>query len=236
MSLRATFKAAFRLSTQAPARPRPTLKSISQPRYYSTPAQSRCPSCSQPLPSKIPVCTSCWSIFPIPPNVSHHALFGLPYDPNPFNVHLATLKQRFRQAQAVCHPDTWATKNAQDLAHSLSSRVNEAYQCLMRPLPRAEYILERNGIHMSESDQIEDLEFMSEIMEAREIIDDATPQDRSQVEQLVQDNQKSIESTVEELGSLIEKQEWPKVKSVAIRLRYLEGIDRAAKLWMDNHT
>lgn len=175
-------------------------------RLFSNLSYSTCPSCHKPLPSNIPACTSCWSISPISSNISHHALFGLPYEPNPFSIHLPTLKQRFRQAQAACHPDTWATrdpvceskapfqvyslipyqKSQQDLAHALSSRLNEAYQCLSRPLPRAEYILERNGAQTTERDSLEGAPFMFKIMEAREVIDDATPQDRSEIEQLVE--------------------------------------------------
>ena len=163
-----------------------------------------CPSCHSPLPSNLPACTSCWSISPISPNTSHHSLFGIPYEPNPFSVHLPTLKERFRQAQAACHPDIWATRNPvccadlfsrsltpfhqsqQDLAQTLSSRLNEAYQCLSRPLPRAEYILERNGAQTTESDSLEGAPFMIKIMEARELIDEATPEDRSKIEQLVE--------------------------------------------------
>jgi molecular chaperone HscB len=74
----------------------------------------------------------------------------------------------------------------QDLAHTLSSRLNEAYQCLSSPLPRAEYILERNGAQTTESDSLEGAPFMTKIMEARELIDEATPEDRSKIEQLVE--------------------------------------------------
>lgn len=64
--------------------------------------------------------------------------------------------------------------------------MNEAYQCLSHPLPRAEYILERNGAQTTESDSLEGASFMLKIMEAREFIDEATPQDRSEIEQLVE--------------------------------------------------
>ena len=70
----------------------------------------------------------------------------------------------------------------------LSSRLNEAYQCLSRPLPRAEYILEQNGAQTTESDSLEGAPFMLKIMEARELIDEATPEDRRKVEQLVENN------------------------------------------------
>lgn len=45
-----------------------------------------------------------------------------------------------------------------------------------------------------------------------------------------------IEDVIKELSSDIEQREWKKTKAAAIRLRYLEGIERAAKKWMDNIT
>ena len=167
---------------------------------------ARCPSCSRPLPANLPACTSCWSIRPLPPDTSHHELFNLEDKPNPFLVHLPTLKERFRQAQAACHPDAWATKSPvsgfllflflilicpqrdRDLAHTLSSRLNEAYQTLLNPLSRAEYILERNGVHISEADQVEDLEFMGDIMEQREAIEEAGAGDSESVHRIVEEN------------------------------------------------
>jgi len=85
------------------------------------------------------------------------------------------------------------SQREQDLAHSLSSRLNEAYQCLLHPLPRAEYILEKNGLQTSETDQVEDMEFMANIMEARETIDDATPEHRGEVETLIESNQRMFQ-------------------------------------------
>lgn len=75
-----------------------------------------------------------------------------------------------------------------DLAHGLSSRLNEAYQTLLHPLARAEYILSQNGYSVSESDQVEDMEFMMEIMEARETIEEATPADIDKIEELLDRN------------------------------------------------
>lgn len=77
-------------------------------------------------------------------------------------------------------------KNKQDVAQALSAGVNEAYQCLLKPLSRAEYILGQHHIFLSEKDQVDDLEFMSEIMEARETIDDA--EDGEEVSALLNEN------------------------------------------------
>lgn len=85
-------------------------------------------------------------------------------------------------------PNSTDAQKDQDLAHSLSSRLNEAYQCLLNPLSRAEYILERNGVHISESDHVEDMEFMADIMEQREAIEEAGSEDSEAVHELVEAN------------------------------------------------
>ncbi|KAG6890400.1 hypothetical protein C0995_008754 [Termitomyces sp. Mi166 len=69
-------------------------------------------------------------------------------------------------------------------------------------------------------------------MEARETIDDAT--ERAQVENLVEKNASEIQETTQELEKLFGRAQWEDAKSAAIRLRYLEGIERAAKTWLDN--
>lgn len=78
-------------------------------------------------------------------------------------------------------------KNKQDVAQALSSRVNEAYQRLLTPLSRAEYLLECHHHPISEADQVDNMEFMSEIMQIRETIEEAVNQD---VIQLVIDENK----------------------------------------------
>ncbi|KAF9453819.1 Co-chaperone Hsc20 [Macrolepiota fuliginosa MF-IS2] len=208
----------------------------SLPRFQNPPSASKtCPACSKPLPSPVPACTSCWNIFSLPPDVTHHELFGFSYEPNPFIVDPSAMKQRFRQAQAACHPDTWTSKgpNKQDIAQGLSARVNEAYQTLLRPLARAEYILSRNELPISEHDQVDDATFMMEIMEARELIEDA--EEAGELVDLLEDNDGKINETVHQLEKLVGQKDWTGVKAAAIRLRYLEGIARAAKKWLGNH-
>ncbi|KAF8216239.1 hypothetical protein K438DRAFT_1560441 [Mycena galopus ATCC 62051] len=195
-------------------------------RFLST-LTTRCSSCSQSLPTPLPACNRCGSISPIPPSTSFHDIFALPSRPNPFVVDTALLKRRFREAQAACHPDSWASKgqHKQDIAQNLSSQVNEAYNSLLHPLRRAEYILEQNGLPMSENDKLDDLEFISEIMEARENIDEAADED--ELARMVDENTAKIEETVGILERAVGAQEWASAKDAAVRLKYLEGIGAA---------
>lgn len=97
------------VSRRAPRlRPRPRLFHHTVPRFVGL---NSCPVCAKPLPSPAPACNKCWNIFALPPDLTHHELLGLNYEPNPFIVDIPTLKKHFRETQSICHPDTWATRN-----------------------------------------------------------------------------------------------------------------------------
>ncbi|KAJ7783790.1 hypothetical protein DFH07DRAFT_789115 [Mycena maculata] len=190
---------------------------------------TRCSSCSQPLPTPLPACTKCDSISPIPSSVPFHDLFAIPSRPNPFIIDPVLLRRRFREAQALCHPDSWASKgqNKQEIAQGLSARLNEAYTSLADPLRRAEYILEQNGLPISEGDQLDNLEFITEILQARESID--TAEDGDELSEIVDETTAKIEEAVGEISTAVGSQEWARVKEAAVRLKYLEGISTAAR-------
>jgi len=59
------------------------------------------------------------------------------------------------------------------LAEELSSEINHCYQALLSPLSRVEYILNQNDMVMAESDGLDDLQLIEEIMAIREELDDA---------------------------------------------------------------
>ncbi|KAJ3800723.1 hypothetical protein GGU11DRAFT_676614 [Lentinula aff. detonsa] len=186
-----------------------------------------CPSCSKQLPTSLPACTNCWNIWNIPADTSYHDIFALPKESNPFVIDTSLLKQRFRQMQAACHPDTWASKgqDKQDAAQVLSSAVNHAYQTLLQPMQRIEYILSVNGNPMEETDKLEDDEFLMNIMMTREEVE--TAETREEAERVTQENQALIDDTLLEIESLVKQKKWWEVKEAGIRLKYLDGIRKA---------
>ncbi|KAJ3779235.1 hypothetical protein FB446DRAFT_711439 [Lentinula raphanica] len=147
--------------------------------------------------------------------------------------------------QAACHPDTWASKgqDKQDAAQALSSAVNHAYQTLLQPMPRIEYILSTNGSPMEETDKLEDDDFLMNIMMAREELENA--ETREEAESVIQENQGGfdrkhnllslfdavpalIDDTLLEIERLVAQERWPEAKQAGIRLKYLDGIRKAA--------
>lgn len=65
-------------------------------------------------------------------------------------------------------------QDSQKTAEGLSNYIGIAFSALKDPLSRAEYILKSHGIEIAEEDQLEDFELISEIMDVREQLEDAT--------------------------------------------------------------
>lgn len=70
-----------------------------------------------------------------------------------------------------------ANVDLQDKTHAardLSGLVNEAYNTLLRPLSRIHYILSQHNLSISETDQLDDPDLITEVIEIREALEDAS--------------------------------------------------------------
>ncbi|RPD62931.1 Co-chaperone Hsc20 [Lentinus tigrinus ALCF2SS1-7] len=190
-----------------------------------------CPSCSAPLPTALPVCTKCSYIAPIPESMSYHEMLGVPYEPNPFVVNVPQLKNEFRAVQTVVHPDRWVARppESQAIAAAMSSRVNEALHRLSNPLRRVEYILAREGHGGEETDKLEDMELLMDVMEAREGL--ASAESPDEVAEIRTANDAKIQETLQEIEQLVGAKDWEALRTAAIKLKYLQGIESAAAAW-----
>lgn len=74
----------------------------------------------------------------------------------------------------------------------MSARVNEALHQLSNPLRRAEYILIREGLAGEETDKLEDMELLMEVMEAREGL--ASAESEEEVARIRSNNQGAVAS------------------------------------------
>ncbi|KAA1471477.1 hypothetical protein DENSPDRAFT_819743 [Dentipellis sp. KUC8613] len=205
-----------------------------RPRLYSSTAlPSVCPVCHTPLPTRLPACPKCFHISPIDSSHNFYEILNVPSRPNPFVLNLPSLKASFRQAQRSVHPDVWAVhgQDKADIARNLSSKVNSAYNTLLSPLSRIQYILKQRGFAVGETDQLEDPELIEEIMEAREALEEAEAQ--SDVDVIREDNSKRISATIQDIEAAVASEDWETAKRGAVRLKYLQGIDDAAHAWPD---
>lgn len=123
------------------------------------------------------------------------------------------------------------SKNKYDIAASLSSLVNIAYKTLRQPLPRVEYILSLHDLQPDETDGLEDSELIMDVLDSRETLEQASSRD--EVDLVQSANQVKIDELLAQIESLVEHEDWPNLKTAAIKLKYLQGIADAAQAWPD---
>lgn len=115
----------------------------------------------------------------------HFSLFELP---RAFRLDALELDKRYRELQARVHPDryTQAGDSERRLSLQWATRVNEAYQTLRKPLPRAQYLLMLAGHDVDgENNTAMPPEFLMEQMEWREAVAEARiARDADELEQL----------------------------------------------------
>lgn len=102
---------------------------------------------------------------------NHFELFELAPS---FEVEQETLALRYRELQRAVHPDRFANASEQEkrLSVQQAAQINEAFQVLKSPLPRARYLLEMHGLPLDDSNTQMDSDFLMEQMALREALAD----------------------------------------------------------------
>ena len=134
-------------------------------------------------------------------NADHFTLFGLPRS---YRLDPLALDKRYREIQSEVHPDRFAQAGDSERRLSLqwATRVNEAYQTLRKPLPRAQYLLSLSGHEVdSHSNTAMPPEFLMEQMEWREALGEAREAaDEDVLDELARRIRQNTRALVEELG------------------------------------
>ncbi|KAJ1311569.1 hypothetical protein OPQ81_010053 [Rhizoctonia solani] len=195
---------------------------LTSQRWYST-LPTTCPSCGKPLPTRLPICPACSHIAPLPPTTSYYELFDLPE--KSYIIDTKDLRNRFLKTQRLTHPDAWSAKPEKDkaAAATYSSFVNKGYETLRSPLKRAEYLLSLRGTEMGETDSLEDHDFIMEIMEMRESVEDA--ETRDELENIFMDNQELIQEEIGMISKAFDSGDLKTAKDASVRLKYRLGVE-----------
>ncbi|XP_005110339.1 iron-sulfur cluster co-chaperone protein HscB [Aplysia californica] len=146
-----------------------------------------------------------------------------------FDVDLIELGKTFRETQKKLHPDKFSIKSKEEqmLAEQQSSLLNKAYNTLQKSLSRALYILELQGITISESDNFTDPEFLMEVMDVNEQISNANS--ISDVNELNSINDGKIEECITEISALFRENRLSDAKNATMKLRYYTTIQERMK-------
>jgi molecular chaperone HscB len=117
---------------------------------------------------------------------------------------------------------------------------------LLDPIARAEYILDRNGHALGETDRLDDEEFLAHTMEQRFAVEEAESQEEA--DDIKSNNQgnstcgpfssyahlltpEKLDEIIPSLSAAIRAGHWAEAKELTIRLKYLRNIIRAAETW-----
>ena len=151
--------------------------------------------------------------------------FGLLGLPAQFDLDPKVIEAAFFERSKEVHPDRFATAPAAERVAALSKSraLNDAYQTLKKPVPRAEYLLARAGVTIGENERIDNPEFLMEILEMREELAEARVAKRtSEIETLCAGMKSRRKAVVASLSPLFDKNDLPAIKDQLIVLRYLD--------------
>ncbi|KAK3823685.1 MAG: hypothetical protein JOS17DRAFT_777078 [Linnemannia elongata] len=195
-----------------------------------------CWKCSTPVPYLALQCINpdCKVVQTLAPGVNYFEILGLSPEPC-YDVDLKDLRLKFFKIQQLIHPDSYSqnTNGDQVYAQQQSSLANKAYSTLKEPLSRANYILELLGAPIHETESLNEPELLMEVMEARELLEEAQTED--EVQELKNVNDTRIKDTVEGLSKAFKGQDLEQAKTLAIELQYWIRIQNVIRDWVAGH-
>ncbi|KAF7108009.1 hypothetical protein CFC21_108570 [Triticum aestivum] len=162
-------------------------------------------------------CGSCRSVQPVDPAVDYFRIFGLGYDVKDTN-----LEGKYKDWQKKLHPDLVHSKSEKerDFAAGQSALVIEAYRTLSKPLPRALYLLQLEGIHVDEEKTINDPELLMEMMEIREAVSEAG--DSETLKKIQSQMKRKLETWSKAFQEAFDKRDFDGAVEATQRMRYYE--------------
>ncbi|KAL5732206.1 hypothetical protein ACHQM5_004853 [Ranunculus cassubicifolius] len=132
-------------------------------------------------------CESCGCVQPVDASVDYFQIFGLD---KIYGIDDTHLESKYKNWQKKLHPDLVHTKSEKEKEYAAeqSARVIDAYRTLQKPLLRAIYLLQLEGVHVDEEKTVSEPELLMEMMEFREAVEDAgNPQTLKQIQSQVQE-------------------------------------------------
>ena len=111
------------------------------------------------------VCRSCKKVQKIRPGVNPYWVLG--YAETPYSLDPEELESRWIKRSRKCHPDRFATREAQERRHAVEqmAATNDAYKILQSDIARGAYLLEQKEWP---TEAFPPESFLVEMMEAQE--------------------------------------------------------------------
>lgn len=157
------------------------------------------------------------------PSTSSEAFSLLGLAPS-YEIDLSALEKAFFERSKELHPDRYASAPAAERVVALTKAraLNDAYQTLKKPVPRAEYLLSRAGVTIGANERL-DPEFLMEILELREALAVARQAGKlAEVERMQGEMAARRTAVLAKLPALFTANDLAAIKTQLIVLRYLD--------------
>lgn len=185
-----------------------------------------CWKCSAIIKSAVEFfCPSC-NIIQRPSKTATY--FELLNSPKTFDINTAQLAEEYKKLQWKLHPDKFSdlSKNEKSLSEEQSSLVNEAYHTLLKPLKRGLYLLNLNGLPVTEDEATStDVKFLNAIMEKYEQISS----DEKKAKEVYIENTGDLKECLKNVSSAFEKGDLETARQEVVKLNYFSKIDEFIK-------
>lgn len=184
---------------------------------------TKCWACATEAPDgPFLVCPSCKSVQPLDSSVNYFEIFNL--KPG-YDVSTNDLERKYKDWQKKLHPDLFQCNSEQEKDNSAqqSAQVIKAYYVLRRPLSRAEYLLQLQGVHVDKEGTVTDPELLMEIMEVRESVEDASNADT--LKTLQSKIQTKLEECRTTFSTAYERHDFASAVSSVQKMSYYERVN-----------
>ncbi|KAI4454371.1 iron-sulfur cluster co-chaperone protein hscb [Holotrichia oblita] len=168
-------------------------------------------------------CESCHSIQNPHEKGNYFKVFNLDVT---YDVNQKALTNSYRKMQSVLHPDKFSNKSdiEKEISAEYSSLVNKAYNTLQTPIKRAIHLLSLNNETISEDNKSDNPEFLMEMMEVNEEIDEADSPEK--LKSLRERNNRMLNKCSEEVSQHFKDNNIEKAKEAIIKMKYYGTIMR----------
>ncbi|XP_078051463.1 iron-sulfur cluster co-chaperone protein HscB-like protein, mitochondrial [Augochlora pura] len=193
---------------------------------YSSDSPLKCWNCNFIYESKL-FCPKCKTLQEPPKNLTYFDLMDIPES---YDVTLTQIQRKYKELQKLFHPDKFGTKTEKEkqLSENLSSLINNAYTILSSPLQRGLYMLKLNKIIISEGTDNMDPEFLMEIMERNEKIENAL-NNHTKIKELTKENEIILNNLSMDIAKAFQEKDMEKAKAHLIRMKYYDSINKRLK-------
>ncbi|KAJ0966346.1 hypothetical protein J5N97_027484 [Dioscorea zingiberensis] len=193
---------------------------LSRRLYHSSESHNQCWSCGEAAVSwPFLACDACRSVQPVDPSVDYFQIFGLE---KTYEIRDTNLEGKYKDWQKKLHPDLVHSKSEKEktFAAEQSARVIDAYRTLSKPLSRALYLLQLEGVHVDEEKTLTEPDILAEMMEIREAVEEAS--DSDSLKQIQSQIQTKLDNWSSSFREAFEKQNFDDAITSILRMRYYD--------------